>query len=991
MRSGGGRPAVEGERGFVLVGREDELALLRAALRSLPAVVLVEGEAGVGKSRLVREATAAMAGQGTRLLTGFCHPLREPLPFGPVLEALRPVAEWLPPPETLNPQAGALAPLLPELARHLPPAPDQPGDARSRRFQLVGAVRSVLEAIGPVVLVVEDLHWVDDATRELLLLLARDPPKKLALTLTYRGEDLAPDTPVLGAPYRRPVGTAGVEVHLDALAEPDLFELASTVLGHRATRGLARVLYERSAGLPLVVEEDLLTLQLHHRHEETLRAGGRQAGGRGPRAFERGSRRPGTGAAGDPGGGDDVAVLTGAEVPRYLREALAARLASLTAEGMAMVEAAAVLAVPADQSLLTEVAGLPSDRAATGLTEALQLTLLRESAPARYGFRHTLAQQTVYRDLLGPRREALHRQAVRTLWTRPSPPLVQIAHHTRALGDVQGWLRQAEAAADQAIAVGDDGTAATLINEILAQPDLEGDLRTRAALALARIAKEGVERATAITLRKILIDPQLPAAARGEIRLTLGLLLLNQALDHSGLAELERAVQELDSRPDLAARAMNALAVDERNRCQGATHVWMDRLEALTQQVEQGAPDERVWAAVCATRLSLLATAGDPAMWEMLEKLPRGSADREVMSHTARGLHNAGSAAIRMGHDEQANRLLEESCDLAQRLGHHLLECFSGLSLLWLDWFAGRWSTLEEDIARWGEEFPEVDIIGLEALLQGGTLSAARGQWQRALDQLGKVAARARRASEDDTIFRAAAGIARIHLARGEPEAAWTAVAPSLHLLHDVPVWLQAGELLSIAVRAALACGHQDRARDLVTAAEQVLVGKDAPAMEAEVHLARGLLLQHGADADGAAAHFDRARLLYDTIGRPYHAAQAAELLAATRVATAPGTAATGYTQAGTAYTALGAVADAARCQQALRDLGLARPTPRGRRGYGTELSPREKQVAELLADGASNQDIAQALSLSKRTVEMHVANTLKKLHATRDALTDRN
>ena len=280
-------------RGFALVGRKRELELLLAALEVLPTVVLVEGEAGVGKSRLVQEAIAAVSARGMRVLSGYCHPLREPLPFGPVLQALRDTAAWLPDPATMNPQCGALAPLLPELAGHLPPVPEKAPTPRAARFQLVGAVRALLDAVGPVVLVVEDLHWIDEATRELLLLLARDPPRALGLVLTYRREDLPAHTPLLGSPYRRPVGTSGAEIHLDALTEHDVRDLASAVLGPRATPALARMLYRRSAGLPLIAEEDLLTLG--DRHPQNL-----------PYP-DRDQRHSGT---------DDVTAVTRAEVPR---------------------------------------------------------------------------------------------------------------------------------------------------------------------------------------------------------------------------------------------------------------------------------------------------------------------------------------------------------------------------------------------------------------------------------------------------------------------------------------------------------------------------------------------------------------------------------------------------------------------------------------------------------------------------------------------------
>lgn len=111
-------------------------------------------------------------------------------------------------------------------------------------------MRAVLDALGPLVLVVEDLHWADDATRDLLWLLARDLPRQTALLLTYRAEDLPASTPVLGAAFRPPAGTTSTELHLGALTEAQTRELAVAALGGRATGALCRQLYERSAGLP---------------------------------------------------------------------------------------------------------------------------------------------------------------------------------------------------------------------------------------------------------------------------------------------------------------------------------------------------------------------------------------------------------------------------------------------------------------------------------------------------------------------------------------------------------------------------------------------------------------------------------------------------------------------------------------------------------------------------------------------------------------------
>ncbi len=948
-------PVVVGP-GFVLVGRTRELRLLSAALSHRPAVVMVEGEAGVGKSRLVEEAARGAAAHGVRTLTGQCHPMREPMPFGPVLEALTPAAHWLPEPERLNPQTGALAPWLPGLAGRLPPAPEKPEDPRAAKFQLLGAVRGVLEALAPVVLVVEDLHWADETTRELLLLLARDPPRGLCLVFTYRREDLPSTTPALGAPYRRPAGTSGAEIHLDPITAQDVNALVSSVLGARATPELVRAVFERSGGLPLVAEEDLLTLA------------------------EAGSLLP-------PGDGTpelEPAVLEGARVPRALRESVLVRVAALPANGAELVRAAAVLAVPTARQVLESVAGL--DGSSSGeLLEALGAAVLREHPPGRYGLRHALAQQAVYEDILGPHREDLHRRARQVLRSLDPPPLVQIAHHSHALGETRTWLAEAEAAADEAMGLGDDGTAMRLLREILRQPRLDPALRSRCAVALAHAASHATDYAASLaTLRRIVLDPELVPAARGEIRLALGLLMLNSVGDHqAGDRELERAVDDLADRPDLAVRAMVALAFNAFEKGDtGLQEAWLDRADRSVRQH----PHPRARAALLATRLAILGVSGDPAVWPLVDELPRHAEDPEVMRQTARALYNVADIAMMTGHDDRATLLLEESRQICAQVHFPILELYGRIDLLRLDWLAGRWEGLERRMTALDVPASDLRVLALAEHLVGGSLAAARGQWSRALDAFGNAAVIEERGFKGGHPLSSPVGIARVRLAQGDTQASWETTARALDARRgDARPW--ADGLLPVSVRAALGCGLTGTAADQTRHVERACEGRDIPALTAELHLARGMLADHDGEHAAAASHFDQALVYYRAIGRPFHAAEAAEYLALSRPPAEAPRAARELSQAADSYTALGAAADAARCQRGLRDLGLARPAPRGRRGYGAELSPRENEVAALLEDGATNQDIAHALSLSVRTVEHHVARTLKKLDTTREAL----
>ncbi|WP_083977434.1 helix-turn-helix transcriptional regulator [Kitasatospora azatica] len=943
--------------GLPFVGRRSELELLQHALREPPAVVMIEGEAGIGKSRLARQAVGALSEAGGRVLTGFCHPLREPFPFGPVSDALRETGRWLPPVDQIPPTAGALASLLPDLAHRLPPPPARPSDARAEKYQLVQAVRTLLEVVGPAVLLVEDLHWADDATRELLLLLARDLPKGLSLVLTYRAEDLPPHTPVLGSTYRRPATTSGAEIHLTPLAESDIQQLAEAALGRQATAALGQMLFERSAGLPLVVEEDLLTLSEQ-------------------------SRRSSLGAV-----RDFAAELQHAEVPRALREAVTERLAVLSPAGTAIAEAAAVLAVPAAEPLLVQVAGLDPEQGSAGLIEALHAAVLHEDAPGpsgfRYAFRHAQAQQVAYQHVPAPRRSQLHRRAMEVLEGQSPAPLVQIAHHALALGDETAWLHRAEAAADQAIALGDTGTAAALLHQILARPQLTGDLRARAALALARIAANRVDyTSSAAVLRRILSDPQLPATTRGEIRLTLGLLMVNHAGDQSGHRELEQAIEELAGRSERAARAMVAMAMYEQDGAGAQSEAWLDRADRAIRD----SPDEGVRAAVGATRLTLLARDGNPAVWALLDRLPRQADDPEVLRQTARALYNVGELAIELGHDRRAAALLRESRELAQHAATAHIECFSRIALLRLDYLAGHWADLEERFAALGAEFADIAMASMEQTLVLARLVAARGQHAQALQQLEVAAEQGRKESHVTNFLRAAALITAIRLADGSPAGAWETAAPAMAELRMAAAWARATGLVPAAVEAALACGERADAVQLAEDAERGLRDLDAPAAAAELRLARGLLLLD-ADPAAAAEQFHDAQLRWQSIGRPYYCAQATEHRGRALLGIRPHDAAAQLSEAAAGYDRLGATSDAARCRHTLREFGLARPSPRGRRGYGDQLSPRELDVARLLAQGASNQDIARALFLSPRTVEHHVARTLKKLGVPREGV----
>ncbi|GAA1962343.1 ATP-binding protein [Kitasatospora viridis] len=949
-------------QGLVFAGRGRELRALLGALGLRPAVVLVEGEAGIGKSRLVAEAALVLRAQGVRVILGGCHPLREPLPYGPVIDALRAVGPWLPPVDRISRSVGVLAPLLPDLADRLPAPPAEEVAPGALRHRITQGVRDLLIVISPAVLVVEDLHWADDATLELLLLLSKDLAPDAALVLTYRGEELPERRPVLGAAYRRPPGTRGTELSLGPLVEEDLRKMAHAVLGDQATADLTRTLHARSGGLPLVIEEDLITLagrasrSVHGSVHGSVRGLGSGPGGVERRSLAR--------QAGDLG------------VPRSLRESMTERIGRLAPAAAAVANAAAVLAVDAGEDLLGAVAGLDEDACGLALTEALAGAVLRETSPGRYGFAHVLARQAVYDTMPGPLRTRGHRRALEVLRAQPAPPLVQIAHHTRALGDTEDWLRQAEAAADQATAVGDLGTAALLLGEILEVPRLPAGKLGQVALAVARIARLSAEPAdTVATLRRILATPGLPGAARGEIRYRLGAVLANQLGDACGWAEIEAAVPDLQQyQPSLAVRAMSAFATCGSARYSAAEQrVWLQRARDVAAQGD----DESARAVVHSNYTSVMAVWGDPAVPELLARLVRESADPDVVRAAAIALSNAAEAAVCVGLDERSVPFADESLAISARLHQSSLAAYTESYRLLLDWACGRWHDFDTDLAAYHARYPESPLTGTGLLgTVRGLIAAARGRAARAAEHFDRCFTPG---ALDVTALGAAAGLARLHLARDDADTAWQILTEPLEFVGLKDAWPYAWDLLPTAVETAQLRGDRTTAERLTEQHAAGIRACEAPGAVAEQYLCRGLLLRED-DPGAARGEFERARAQWLAIGRPHHAALAAERAALTE----PDGATEQLAQAIAVFDGLGATRDADRCHRHLRERGRRPTSPRGRAGYGAELSPRERQVADLLAEGASNRDMAAALFLSPRTVEHHVANVLRKLGTSR-------
>ncbi|MFD9903129.1 ATP-binding protein [Streptomyces sp. NPDC059063] len=933
----------------VLVGRTEELRSLEGAVGHPPSVALVEGEAGIGKTRLIREALRRTSVRGRRVLVGNCRPLREPFPYGPVFDLLHDLADGLP--AALNPVCGALRPYLPELAGRLPPAPEPLDDPPARRHRLFRAVRALLGALGPAVLVVEDLHWADDGTRDLVRFLVDDPPDALSVVLSYRREELPHAGLPLGRAHRHPPGTTVAVIPLRPLDVSAVRAMYAALTGAPETSAaLAAELHRRTAGIPFVVEEVVRALPTNVR------------------------RTP-------PAGREALDLMA---VPTPLQEAIADRMSVLSPRATAAVHAACVLRVPAGEALIADVmrgtAGRPpaaEDSAA--VREALLAGVLYEWGDDRYGLRHALAQQAVYASLPGPDRHRLHRHALRALMSQDPQPLVHLAHHARRAGELGPWQRYGEAAAASARETGDLALAVEILEELLSDGRLGRMACARIAVDLSRDAVVGLthRRATAL-LRRIVRDRQLPEGLRGEIRLHLGLLLYNQAGRYEeGRINTEWAVRELRHHPALAARGMAALAMPAwGDRPYHVYEDWIERAERLAAQE----PGPSVCTAVRANHLALTMYLGDPAVWEQAERLIDAAGPGGDRRQVARACGNFADAATCLGHYRAAHRFRRLGRRLAAECGAAFLAGIVDGTALRLDWYEGRWQGLAERAQHVLDTVQDVSGIAADAHLVLGLLASARGEWDEAGTELRTAGLAAPHNAPAPVLASASGAMARLLQARGEAAEARSEAERGLARIRRKGIWSWAGDLAPMAVAALVRGGRQKDAERVTAELADGIAGRDAPLASAALCACRGIVAVGRGRGEEAAAAFDAARTAYTALPLPYAAARAGEAAARCRL-TAGDSGAVGHLAAmAERFTELGAVRDAARCRRVLRRHHVPLPSRRGRRGYGDELSPRENEVARLVALGRTNREIADVLFLSPRTVEQHVAKVLRKL-----------
>jgi predicted ATPase/DNA-binding SARP family transcriptional activator/class 3 adenylate cyclase len=423
-------PLVAGEDRGAFVGRSDAAAALAAEWAAVPErglrVVVLAGEPGIGKTRLVREFARSAHERGATVLAGSCH--EETLvPYQPFVEALRHYIACCPPAELavqVTPRRAQLATIVPELEdSRTPHLPTGPG-AEQERFRLFEAVCTLLgdaAHLRPLVLFLDDLQWADQSSLLLLRHLARSAKDAPLMVLgTYRPVEVDDEHPLAEALAELRRSRALARLSLSGLDEAEVAELIAGRTGQQAPPGFVRRVADRSEGNPFFIEE--LLHDVGSQSDWELAAGG---------------------------------------VPDSVRDLLLRRVRRLGDDCRQALAVAAVAGREFELDVLEGVLGHPRERLIDLVEEALDADVLVEPAQSagRLGFSHALFRETIYEQLSATRKAAIHGRIAATIEAapaeRPDERAGTLAYHYSAAGELRkafDYHRRAATAAERVYA-----------------------------------------------------------------------------------------------------------------------------------------------------------------------------------------------------------------------------------------------------------------------------------------------------------------------------------------------------------------------------------------------------------------------------------------------------------------------------------------------------------------------------------------------------------
>jgi len=959
-----------------LVGRATELArlanLLDGAADNHAVAALVSGDAGVGKSRLVAEVATLAANRGFTVLTGQCAEIGDSVPYLPFADALR----------TASPDLAAAVKARPVLARLLPDGDggldreiDWSGLTKQQMFGAMLGLLAELSAESPVLLILEDLHWADATTRDLVTFLLRMLHRERVATIgTYRTDDLHrrhPLRPVLADWQRLP---SVVQVELGPLSPSALAEhLSSLPNGSgRLPAAVLNHIVERAEGNAYYAEELLAAT---------------------------------------------TAPESSGALPSGLAALLMSRVERVSDAAQLVLRAAAVAGRRASDDLVRAAAALPEATFDEAVREAVAHQLLVPDGADGYAFRHALLREAVYNDLLPGERTRLHARLAALLSGVPGAA-AELAHHSLASHDVPGGFTASIRAGEEAERIGAPAEAHRHYDQALALWDrvdgaerLAGMSRGRLGLksALNAAASGGVPRAVHL-LRRIRgmlagTDPSADHGLRARVGERLAYYLL-QTEDKEWYAEAVRVardtVRETPTDPPTwyLARAMATYAI--ALMVEGGEGVALDWARRARQMARQSdAPSVEADTLVTIGQLSNRAGNTDEAIGMFTEAFEQAAAAR-VLGVELRAAYNLAAEYLARGELADAARVAHAGVTRADEEGLGLAPF--GMDLQHLHFQAhyanGEWDHAQELADGFGVRVtsqPEAVLSSMALFLdvgRGDPVADERRTWLKPFWDDIMVAYVARGLLAEQALWRGDTALALAHAQAAISADSWPSHSPSMIRVAAIAIAAHAdraaaaraaGDLGTAASACAAAAALLDLAREGASyrARPKAVLGPEGRGWlarcAAECERARGANSPEAWEAVLAAFG---PGYVYETARTQWRLAEA--LAEAGRRDDA---AAVWRSAAATA-----AKLRAAPLAAALDDLARRARLDAGSSGHGhgsgsaagvtAALTDREREVLRLLARGLSNREIGAELFITPKTASVHVSNILAKLGA---------
>lgn len=951
------------------VGRTAQLAELEAALRdaagSRPSLALIAGESGVGKSRLADELVGQAKELGAVVLHGECVELGEgELPYAPLLGALRPlVRERHPALDSLPPALRAgLDSLLPALGSASGPEPV----AQSQVFE---ALLALLEALGeeePVLLVIEDLHWADSSTRSFLSFLARTLcGESLLVVGTYRSDELHrrhPLRPLLAELGRDQVARL---IELPSFTREEMAAQLEGILAAPPDPGLVDRLYPRSEGNALFTEEIL--------------------------------------AAGLDGRG---------ALPPTLRDALMLRVERLSRPAQELLRWLACQPA-ADHELLTAVAGVSRLDLREALREAVASQIAVTLPDGSYAFRHALLREVVHDDLLPGERTEMHAALARTLEARIDSGergahiTAEAAHHWRAAGDQPAALAASVRAARAAEWLNASAEAQSLFERALELwdrvPDPEAlagatrvELLERAADA-ADAASDPVRQEALLRRALALVDEaEEPRRAAGLLR-SLGFALWNLHHQDEAIATFDRALALLPEGEQSSDRAA-LLGAKAKKRMLQARFAEAEEAASEALSVARAVGDVQTESRA----LNALGVAkGGQGDWELgTEHLREALALAQPLSvEEGSAWLNLSDLLNLSGNTREALTVAREALAQGSKTPSRHEDWFQ-LAVAEFSFHLGDWTEAGVRIPPASRRHMGPTLANWYAVRS--MLALGRGDLEAAAKEIDGLTRATRGSTEPQ--FVAPRGIFAAELARrgGDLDAARIAIDDSLDQIEfcsddfmritalstaGLRVEGDAGQLASDRRDSDAEARVRRRPGKLIERV-RLAAGLGGPVEQAEQATAEAEYAR-ATGADDASLWVASAEA-WDALSRPYPATYArwrqAEAMAGEREREGAAEVAAGALEAARALGSdwLAAELESLGTRARLR-IGEENGDEPADAGPGVEPDPfglteRERQVLELVAEGATNRVIGERLHMAEKTASVHVSRILAKL-----------